>query len=191
MQVNLFKAPVLFSVMKVPPKEISISPVLAVSFRLLATLSVSSAEFMSSRLFSGGDIVFLTQYNLDWSFSGGSVRVLMGNWWYKVVTAVKQLSTSEETDVFLKVALPSVCSQFILKALLMPFNGHMPFVFCLFVSLHRFPCRSGHGGTSKTDLLVIIPATSTLFIKDASPSLDLPIMAANQISVPFLNGCCL
>lgn len=31
----------------------------------------------------------------------------------------------------------------------------------------------------------IISASSTLFIKDVLPSLGLPIMAANQISVPF------
>lgn len=146
-------------------------------------------------------MVFLTEYDLDWSFSGGSVRVQIGNWCCKVGTAIKHLTAfniRRNRFVFLKVALPSVCSQFILKALLTSFAvlalrlmATCPLFFCLFVSLHRFPCRPGHGGTSKTDSLVIIPATSTLFIKDASPSLDLPIMAANQISVPFLNGCCL
>lgn len=49
-QVNLFKVSLLFSIMKVPPKEISLTAVLAVSFRPPATLSVSSAELTSCRV---------------------------------------------------------------------------------------------------------------------------------------------
>lgn len=46
-------------------------------------------------------------------------------------------------------------------------------------------CLPGHSGTSEKDLLVLISASSPLFIKDALPSLGFPIMATNQISVPF------
>lgn len=56
------------------------------------------------------------------------------------------------------------------------------FVLYLFTTCFKFyfflwfyyPALPGHSGTSKKDLLVIIPASSALFIKDALPSLGLP-----------------